>query len=259
MRLAACVLTTAFIISLLGGCSAPEEKICTQVAQLSHSAVTPVSRGDQNNWWSQRHQGVLDQIQQRNPQVIFIGDSITHGWDKSGKEIWDRYYARYDAINMGFSGDHTQHVLWRLENGEVDGISPKLAVLMIGTNNSNGTDNTAQEIADGIQTIVCTLRSKLPQTKILILSIFPRGSAEQRKAKGDAVYNPQWAKNDEASRLASRIADGKMIHYLDINKAFLNDEGILTAEVMPDLLHPREKGYLLWAQAMEPTLQKLLK
>lgn len=253
------VAVIAVILFLSGGCSSPENTICDQVSQLSHSAVTPVSRIEGNNWWFPRHQGVLEQIQQRNPQIIFIGDSITHGWDNAGKEVWNQYYAKYDPINMGFSGDRTQHVLWRLENGEVDGISPKLAVLMIGTNNSNRTDHTAREIADGIQAIVCTLRNKLPQTKILILAIFPRGSGEQRKSGENGTYNPQWAKNDEANRLASQIADGKMIHFLDINKAFLNDEGVLTREVMPDLLHPKEKGYLLWAQAMEPTLQKLMK
>jgi beta-glucosidase len=190
--------------------------------------------------------------------VIFIGDSITHGWENKGKEIWQQFYAKYNAINMGFSGDRTEHVLWRLENGQVDGISPKAAVLMIGTNNT--ARYTPEQIADGIRAIVCTLRSKLPQTKVLILAIFPRGSNDQRKDKTqDAAYNPLWAKNDTVNRMISKFADGKTIFYLDINKAFLNDQGVLTREVMPDLLHPEKKGYALWAQAMEPTLVKLLK
>ena len=223
-----------------------------------HSAVTPAPRPEKE-WWMPRHQGVLDRIQAGNVNLIFIGDSITHGWEKKGKEIWQQYYESLGAVNMGFSGDRTQHVLWRLEHGEIDGISPKLAVIMIGTNNSNGLDNTPQEIADGIKAIVCKLREDLPQTKILILAIFPRGSRDQRKDKTQgATFNPQWAKNDQASELASKVADGKMITYLDINKAFLDENGTLPRKVMPDLLHPDKKGYQLWAEAMNPTLQKLL-
>lgn len=248
------VMSVGIAISLVVGCSGPERAACNGAAMGAHSAVTPAPRG--NDWWTQRHQGVLDQLKTHDPEVIFIGDSITHGWDNKGQAMWQHYYAPYDPINMGFSGDRTQHVLWRLQNGEVEGISPKVAVLMIGTNNSNGTDNTADEIADGIQAIVCMLREKLPETKILILAIFPRGNAEPGQG---AAYNPQWAKNDEASRQASQLADGKMIHYLNINDVFLNDEGVLTRHTMPDLLHPEEEGYALWAEAMDPTLKRLLK
>ena len=224
----------------------------------SHSAVAPVARLDKE-WWTSRHQGVLNRIQEGNVNLIFIGDSITHGWENKGKELWRQHYEPLGAVNMGFSGDRTQHVLWRLEHGEIDGISPKLAVIMIGTNNSNGTDNTSEEIADGIQAIVCKLRTDLPETQVLILAIFPRGSRDQRKDKTqDATFNPQWEKNAQASELASKMADGKMITYLDINKAFLDENGTLTRKTMPDLLHPNTNGYQLWAEAMNPTIQKLL-
>jgi beta-glucosidase len=149
---------------------------------------------------------------------------------------------------MGFGGDRTEHVLWRLDHGEIDGISPKLAVLMIGTNNSNGDDYTAEEIADGIKAICCKLRQKLPKTKILILRIFPRG--EQPSLQRD--------KNSTASRLASRIADGKMIHYLDINDNFLFKDGTLSKDIMPDLLHPNTRGYKIWAEAIEPVVAELM-
>ncbi len=252
------VLWIGAACSIFGGCRSSQKALCGKVVLGSHAAVTPVSRDA--NWWMSRHLSVLDQVKQGNPEVIFIGDSITHGWENKGKEIWQPYYAKYNAINMGFSGDLTEHVLWRLENGQVDGISPKAAVLMIGTNNAARNQYTPEQIADGIRAIVCTLRSKLPQTKILLLAIFPRGSDEQRKDKTqDAAYNPLWAKNDTVNRMISKFADGKTIFYLDINKAFLNDQGVLTREVMPDLLHPEKKGYALWAQAMEPTLVKLLK
>ncbi len=162
--------------------------------------------------------------------------------------MWAKYYAPRKAVNLGFSGDRTQHVLWRLENGEIDGISPKLAVIMIGTNNSNGKDNTAEEIADGIKVICRKLRKELPEMKILILAIFPRAPKPC----------PQRAKNEKASELASKIADGKMIHYLNINKQFLTEDGTLTKEIMPDFLHPNTKGYEIWAKAMEPKIAELM-
>ncbi|MEZ5274956.1 MAG: platelet-activating factor acetylhydrolase IB subunit [Opitutaceae bacterium] len=224
----------------------------------SHAAVTPLPRPEKEGWM-QRHQGVLDRIAEGNVDLLMIGDSITHGWENSGREVWDRYYASRNAVNLGSGGDRTEHVLWRLENGEIENIHPKLAVLMIGTNNSNGDTYTAEQIADGIEAIVCLLREKLPETKILILAIFPRGDAAQRQdAEHDATYNDQWAKNDEASRLSSALADGETVFFLDINQAFLDEDGVLTREVMPDLLHPREKGYALWAEAMEPTVAQLM-
>jgi beta-glucosidase len=243
---------------LLNGCLGMDQatKPCDVVIG-SHEAVTPATRD--KDWWMPRHQEKAARVAQGNVDLLMIGDSITHSWEKSGKAVWDKYYASRNAVNLGYSGDRTQHVLWRLENGEIDNINPKLAVLMIGTNNSNGDDYTAEQIADGIKAIVCTLRTKLPETKVLILAIFPRGDAEQRKIKEHgATYNDQWAKNDQASQMASKIADGKMVFYMDINKAFLNEEGVLTRDVMPDLLHPQEKGYAIWAEAMEPTLARLM-
>ena len=174
--------------------------------------------------------------------------TITHGFDNAGKEMWDKYYAPRKAVNMGFGGDRTQHVLWRFDHGAIDGISPKLAILMIGTNNSNGEDNTAEEIADGIKAICAEMRAKLPKTKILMLAIFPRGEKP----------SPQREKNAQASLLASQIADNDMIYYLDINHEFLEADGTLSKEIMPDLLHPKEKGYKIWAEAIEPTVAKLM-
>ena len=189
------------------------------------------------------------QSPQGNVDLVFIGDSITHGWEGEGKTLWEKYYGPRNAVNLGFGGDQTQHVLWRLDHGEIDGIAPQAAVLMIGTNNSNGQDYTAEQIADGIIAICGRLRDKLPQTKILILGIFPRGEGP----------SSQRDKNAQASVLASRIADGKMIHYLDIGKAFLEPDGVtLTKEIMPDLLHLTPRGYQIWAEQIEPTLVLLM-
>ncbi len=251
-------LTFTSICFVIGGCDSSTAVNPCDVQIGAHSAVTAVAQ-KVNRWWMPRHLGVQDRIAEGNVNIIFIGDSITHFWDREGKDVWQNYYAPRGAVNMGFSGDRTQHVLWRLENGEIDNISPRLAVIMIGTNNSHGTDHTSEEIADGIKAIVCKLRTDLPQTKVLILAIFPRRSREQYYNRARvATYNPQWQKNDKANELVSQVADNEMIYYLDINGFFLNDEGVLTREVMPDLVHPREKGYQIWAEAMEPTIKKLL-
>ncbi len=252
------MLGLCVVSMVLTGCLEGQKSDPYGLAGKTHSAVTPVSRANRD-WWMPRHEQVLERVAQGNVDLIMIGDSITHSWESKGKAVWDEYYARRNAVNMGFGGDRTQHVLWRLDHGEIDGISPTLAVLMIGTNNSNGNDNTVGEIADGIKAICARIRAKLPKTKILILAIFPRADAKQRRdKKHGATFNPQWAKNAEASRLASKIADGRHIFYLDINDAFLDENGVLSRDIMPDLLHPNEKGYQIWAEAMEPTIQKLM-
>ncbi len=166
--------------------------------EKQHSAVSPDHR---HSWWTLRNDAVNERVKQGDVDLLLIGDSITHGWENAGKKYWEKYYAPRKAVNMGFSGDRTQHVLWRLDHGHLEGISPKLAVLMIGTNNSNRDDNTAEEIGDGIITICKRIRTKCPKTKILILAIFPRGPEP----------SAQREKNAKASLLASKIADGKMI------------------------------------------------
>jgi beta-glucosidase len=230
---------------LLAGCATEKKTNIPTVEIGKHSAVTPAHRLD---WWGLRHQQILERIKEGHVDLIFIGDSITHGWENKGSKIWDQYYGKRNAVNMGFGGDTTQHVLWRLEHGEIDGISPKVAVVMIGTNNSNGDDNTAEEIADGIKAICQTLRTKLPRTKILLMAIFPR----------EHEPSPQREKNDKASQIASKIADGKMIHYININDKFLAEDGSLSKKIMPDYLHPNSKGYKIWAEAIEPELAKMM-
>ena len=237
-------IAACLVVAVLYGC-AEQSKTCPYGLEgKSHTAVTPTYR---RLWWDIRHKRVLRQVKKGNVDLIFIGDSITHGWEKRGKQIWGKYYAARNAVNMGFNGDRTQNVLWRLNHGEIDGISPKLAVLMIGTNNSNQDGNTAEEIADGIKAICWKMQQKLPKTKILILAIFPRGPSYRLNVK-----------TNRASELASQIADGEMIHYLNINEKFLEDDGTLPKDIMPDLLHPNERGYKIWAEAIEPKIAELM-
>ncbi len=165
------------------------------------------------------------------------------------KKVWDKYYGDRKAMNAGINGDRTQHVLWRLNNGNIDGIHPKLAVVMIGTNNAKDNANTSEEIAGGIGAIVGQLRAKLPETKILLLGIFPRGSKP---------YDPLRIVNAKASGLASKLSDDRMVFYMDIGSKFLQDDGTLPKELFPDLLHPNAKGYEIWAEAIEPKVAELL-
>jgi beta-glucosidase len=175
-----------------------------------------------------------------------IGDSITHWWDKAGKKVWGQYYANRDAVNLAISGDRTEHVLWRLENGNIDGISPKLAVLMIGTNNH--MSSPPKVTARDIRLIVKQLRTKLPKTKVLVLAVFPRGGGDDDGARRI---------NMTVNELIADLGDGKMVYHLNINEAFL-DGRRLRHNLIPDGTHPNEKGYAAWAEAMEPTLAKLL-
>jgi len=235
-----CLVTATLLCSsLLAGPTA-------NAAAAEHSAIAPVSRKDA--WWVKRHESFNARAKKGDVDLIFVGDSITHAWEGPGKNVWQKFYGSRKAMNLGIGGDRTQHVLWRLDHGNLDGIAPKAAVLMIGTNNSNGADNTAEQIADGIIAIVEKLRAKQPQMKVLIVAVFPRGEKP----------SAQREKNAKASQLASKIADGKMIHYIDIGKNFLEDDGTLTKEMMPDFLHPTEKGYVIWAESIETKVAELL-
>jgi beta-glucosidase len=209
-----------------------------------NSATNPQPR---DPGWMAMHENLNKRVAQGNVDLIFIGDSITQGW-AGANAVWDKYYGKRNAVNLGIGGDRTQHVRWRLDHGNIDGIKPKLAVLMIGTNNSNGNDNTAEEIGEGIKAIVQKLRTKLPETKVLILAIFPRGEKP----------NPQREKNARASEIASRLADNKHVYFLDIGPKFLTADGTLTTDIMPDLLHLLPKGYEIWGSATEDKVAQLM-
>lgn len=195
-------------------------------------------------------------------QLVFLGDSITHGWEKGGKEVWEKYWAPLNAANFGIGGDRTEHVLWRLENGNFDGLKPKEIVIMIGTNNTghqgrpqkelNGAvyQCTAQQTADGVKAIITKLQAKCPNAKILLLAIFPRGATPDDKLR---------KQNEETNAIIKGFADNKKVYFMDINAKFLGTDGSLSKEIMPDLLHPNAKGYEIWAEAIEPKVKELLK
>ena len=194
-----------------------------------------------------RHKSFNTRVAKGKVDLVFIGDSITQAWENPGRKVWAKFYGKRNAVNLGISGDRTQHVIWRLDNGNLYNIQPKAAVIMIGTNNSGS--NTSQEIADGLKIIVKQIRTKSPKTKILLLGVFPRGTNNADKKR---------QVNEGANAIFSKLDDGKHVHYLDIGPKFLEKDGTLTREIMPDLLHLSEKGYSIWAESIESELAKLL-
>lgn len=202
-------------------------------------------------WWVERHQDKLDERKSMNNQVdlVFIGDSIMHAWEGLGDAEWQQYYQPRNALNLGFSGDRTENVLWRIANGAIDDITPKLVVLMIGTNNAGHRKDDPKETALGIEKIIEALQTKLPNTKILLLAIFPRGKTSQ---------DPMRLLVDSTNRLIQPLADQRSVFWLDINHHFLQQDGTISQSVMNDYLHPNASQYVVWARAMEPTISKLM-
>jgi len=215
---------------------------------LAHSAIEPAPRTD--GGWQTRQKELNRRSAEagEKAQVIFIGDSITQGWEGDGKEVWAKYYAPRHAVNLGIGGDRTQHVLWRLDNGNIDGLKPKAAVLMIGTNNSNAEDNTPGQIAEGVAAIVKKLREKLPGTKIMLVAIFPRSENLSAQRGKLAMIN----------QVIRKQADEKNVFWVDFGHRFLAEDGTMPRSLMPDYLHLSKKGYEIWAEAIEDQLSGIL-
>jgi len=173
--------------------------------------------------------------------LLFIGDSITHAWEVEGEEYWQQYFAHRNAFNLGFAGDRTEHLLWRIQNGELNHLSPKWVVLLIGTNNAGHRHDSPKEIAAGVKAILDELKQRLPNTKILLMAIFPRSRNKSKRMR---------KRVDSANTLMKEYSDGRQVLWLDINHHFVTDEGVLMESVMPDLLHPNAAQYDLWAKAV---------
>ncbi|MSU77719.1 MAG: GDSL family lipase [Gemmataceae bacterium] len=178
--------------------------------------------------------------------MVFLGDSITDGWrGKAGKAGWDKHFAGVKVANFGIGGDRTQHVLWRIQNGELDGVNPKGVVLMIGTNNTG--NDSVEEIAAGVAAIVKTISQKAPKAEILVLGVFPRSKM---------IPNPGNTKIIAINKIITKLDNNKEITYQDIGAKFLKD-GQIPAEIMPDYLHLSEKGYQIWGDAIGTFVQNV--
>lgn len=240
------VLSVALLLgagAMLPVFAAPE----SASAQNLPATCVPASR-EHIAWWKQQNAGFNAIAQERNAKIVFLGDSITDGWRKAGKAVWEKQIEPLDAVNFGISGDKTENILWRLDSGNLAGkMNPKLVVLMIGTNNwQNSPDDTAA----GVNAILEKIRAAHPKTKILLLAVFPRG-ADKADAKRQT--------NEKVNAQIKKFADGRRVFWADINKVFLEKDKAetLPRSVMPDLLHPNAVGYQRWADAILPEIKKL--
>jgi len=225
---------------------------CATGLRYECDATTPMPRPyTVGSWWTLRHKQKLELAEKHQYDLVFLGDSITYLWEvkKVGREVWDKYYAPRHALDLGYNGDKTENVLWRIDHGELDHQSPKLLVLMIGTNNTGHRHDSPEDIAAGIHDILARLEDKVPDTKILLLAIFPRNATKD---------DPMRVNNDRANEILSQFADNKRIYFLNINDKFLTTDGVLTKDVFYDLLHPAAKGYRIWAEAIEPMVDQLM-
>jgi lysophospholipase L1-like esterase len=246
-RYIAIALLSASLIHASAQNAAPPAPAVKAVAQLPDVAAPKMgTNGMVNAGFQKSHESFVATAKKGDVGLLFLGDSITAGWNGQ-KAIWEAAFGKYKPANFGIGGDRTQHVLWRIENGELEGIKPKAAVVMIGTNNS-GSD-PAEGIAKGITKIVETIRAKTPDTKILLLAVFPRGEKP----------NPQREKLKDVNARIAKLDDGKHVFFLDIGDKFLQPDGSLTKEIMPDYLHLSAKGYQIWADAIADKVAQLTK
>ena len=218
-------------------------------------AAQPVSSFPKGNWWDTRCLEKRNEIADNGGaeyDIVMVGDSITHRWERKGgegRELFAKLKETYRILNLGYGGDRTQHVIWRMENGELEGYKAKLFTLMIGTNNSHHDKSVKpEEIAAGIKRVIGIIRAKHPESKIVLMPIFPC------REKPD---DPIRVKNEAVNVLIKPFADGETVRWLDFNQMFFNAEGQLTREVMNDLLHPNEKGYQIWLDAILPTFKEI--
>jgi lysophospholipase L1-like esterase len=228
---------------------APAVKLAPQPADVAAPKLDGKT-GEIQAGFAKAHESFVAAAKKGEAQVVFLGDSITAGWNGQ-KALFDKEYAQYKAVNFGIGGDRVQHVLWRVENGEFEGIKPKAVVLMIGTNNSGAAENSVEQVAAGIKNIIDAIHKRTPDTKVLLLAIFPRGPGE--------ANNPGRTKNKAVNEIIAKLHDGKKVHYLDIGPKFLAADGTLSKEIMPDLLHLNAKGYQIEADAIREKVAELAK
>lgn len=231
--------------------------VAAEEPRAAHGAVKPADRLSQK-WWNDRHEQFLAQTRKGHIDVVFLGDSITQGWEGAGRKVWDATFKPLRAGNYGIGGDQTSHVLWRITAGkELEGIKPKAAVIMIGTNNVGG--HSAEQIAEGITAIVKELRHQKPHMKILLLGVFPRAGARIDKEAPRATAKQLQPKIGQINAIIAKLDDGKMVFYKDIGDKFLDKDGALPKAIMPDYLHLSPSGYTIWAEAIQDDLARLVK
>jgi lysophospholipase L1-like esterase len=246
------ILTLCLVALLLGGATSDPHVVL---------AATPISRM-QLHWWQARHDDKLEELRTEHPALVFYGDSITQDYEVDGPPewrdftpIWQHFYGDRHAVNLGFNGDATAHLLWRIENGEASGISPKVAIILIGANNLGRLHWSAEDTVTGIGAIINQLHQRLPHTRLLLLGVLPSDRSAWATETTVAINR----------MLAARYAHSGAVTYLDIGHVFMKDgkldrslffDPLLPSPAAP--LHPTAQGQRMMAEAIEPALSSLL-
>jgi len=224
-------------------------------------AATPLARQD-TPWWRARHQEKLAELRSRRVDLVWLGDSITEDWEKQGPPewrdfapAWQRFYGGRNAVNLGFRGDNTSHLLWRMRNGELEGVHPKAAVVLIGANNLGRVHWSAPQTLAGIVAVVDELRSRLPDTRVLLLGILPSVRSKYVSRTANAVNR----------ELAERYPPGGDVTFMDLSRLFMRDGQVDRTQFFDDQLdppdpplHPTAQAQERIAEAIEPTLAAML-
>jgi len=248
----------AFLLAISCGLTAVAQTPAPTASEVVDASAAIPKTG--NARFFELHESFLARGRSGPVGLLFLGDSITYGW-RSVPHLWEHYYGRYQPANFGIGGDQTHHVIWRLENGELEGLQPRVVVLMIGTNNS--AQHSGEQIAAANEKIIGLLRAKVPGVRVLLLAIFPRDARRgpsgliTEAAVADA--GKRMAAIDRANALLAKLDDGVNVRFLDLGAQFLGRDGRIPWTIMPDQLHLSPAGYQLWAEAMQPLLTEMMK
>ena len=241
---------------------------CAQDAAAASVESTPSSRvGERTKdktrdpglfgdyWWANRflsRHNEIEKVRGKTVDLVLLGDSIMHFWEWEHKDSWARLTANRTVLNLGYGGDRTQHVLWRIDRGELDGYEAKCIILMIGTNNNSSKDSKPENVAAAIEKIVAEIRRHQPAAKIVLHPIFPRGESAQSVRHAEAR-----ARNDETNKLLKKFADkdGRII-WIDFNDKIVDETGWVPKSIMADQIHPTDAGYEIWMEALAPVIGK---
>jgi lysophospholipase L1-like esterase len=200
--------------------------------------------------WYQKHSEDVELATKGEAPLVFIGDSITEGWNGKGQGYWEKFFVPLGAVNFGIGGDTTQNLLWRLQYGATENLDPKAVMLLIGTNNLSFTEDKPETIAAGVIAVVDALTASYPNADILLLGVFPRGQQAD---------DPNREKINRINQIISRLEDRKTVTYLDISDQLTEPDGSLAKEIMPDFLHLSEEGYRRWTEAILPWMTEHVK
>jgi lysophospholipase L1-like esterase len=228
-------------------CAFPFHAVAQATPPATNSAIIPAP------FQPQRHEEFVAIAKQGDIDCLLMGDSITDWWRRTGLAVYEKNFGALKCANFGIAGDRTQGVLWRMDNGELDGYTPKVMMLMIGTNNlvggRGGAGNTPDQIAEGITAIVTKFRAKFPAANVLLLGVFPRGAADTSRFREPIR---------QINAIIGKLDDGVHVKYMDIGDKFVAPDGSIPVDVMADGLHPTGKGYEIWAAAVMPTFTRML-